>query len=168
MGTIRVTAPAKVNLHLEVLGLRGDGFHELAMVMQSIDLADRLGFTNRSDAGLHLSCDDPTLSIGNDNLVVRAAELLRERSGFRELGATIQAELRAFAEQLRDERELAIWNERLVSEDPISLALLGERYGVSKERIRQIEARIRKRLKAHLSASIGDDLAFEFDVPEEA
>ena len=85
-----------------------------------------------------------------------------------ELGAAIQAELRAFSEQLRDERELAIWNERLVSEDPISLALLGERFGVSKERIRQIEARIRKRLKAHLSASIGDDLAFEFDVPEEA
>ncbi|MEB3253175.1 MAG: 4-(cytidine 5'-diphospho)-2-C-methyl-D-erythritol kinase, partial [Synechococcus sp.] len=94
MGTIRVTAPAKVNLHLEVLGLRGDGFHELAMVMQSIELADRLGFTNRSDAGLHLSCDDPTLSIGNDNLVVRAAELLRERSGFRELGATIHLEKR--------------------------------------------------------------------------
>ena len=35
-----VSAPAKINLHLEVLGLRGDGFHELAMVMQSIDLAD--------------------------------------------------------------------------------------------------------------------------------
>ena len=94
MGTIRVTAPAKVNLHLEVLGLRGDGFHELAMVMQSIELADRLGFTNRSDAGLHLSCDDPTLSIGNDNLVLRAAELLRERSGFRELGASMHLEKR--------------------------------------------------------------------------
>ena len=44
MGTIKVTAPAKVNLHLEVLGLRPDGFHELAMVMQSIALADRLLF----------------------------------------------------------------------------------------------------------------------------
>ena len=39
---VRVTAPAKVNLHLEVLGLRSDGFHELAMVMQSIDLSDEL------------------------------------------------------------------------------------------------------------------------------
>ena len=57
--TITVTAPAKVNLHLEVLGLRSDGFHELAMVMQSIDLADRLSFQNTADAQLSLSCDDP-------------------------------------------------------------------------------------------------------------
>ena len=41
-----VRAPAKINLHLEVLGLRLDGFHELAMVMQSIDLADQLEFKN--------------------------------------------------------------------------------------------------------------------------
>ena len=54
MGTITVTAPAKVNLHLEVLGLRSDGFHELAMVMQSIELADRLHFTTTADARLTL------------------------------------------------------------------------------------------------------------------
>ena len=92
MGTITVTAPAKVNLHLEVLGLRDDGFHELAMVMQSIDLADRLTFTASSDARLTLSCDDPSLSVGEDNLVLRAAQLLRSRSGFPELGAAIHLE----------------------------------------------------------------------------
>ena len=58
---ITVTAPAKVNLHLEVLGLRSDGFHELAMVMQSIDLADRLSFQNTADAQLSLTCDDASL-----------------------------------------------------------------------------------------------------------
>ena len=89
MGTITVAAPAKVNLHLEVLGLRPDGFHELAMVMQSIDLADRLTFRNRADAQIELSCDDPSLSLGDDNLIVRAARLLRDRSGFSELGASI-------------------------------------------------------------------------------
>jgi len=90
MGTITVTAPAKVNLHLEVLGLRPDGFHELAMVMQSIDLADRLHFTNTADARLTLSCDAPSLSVAGDNLVMQAAELLRKRSGFTDLGASIQ------------------------------------------------------------------------------
>ncbi len=85
--TIRVTAPAKINLHLEVLGQRSDGFHELAMVMQSIDLADQLDCSNSADGLIQLSCDQPGLSCGSDNLVMRAAELLRQLSGFHELGA---------------------------------------------------------------------------------
>ena len=94
MGTITVTAPAKVNLHLEVLGLRTDGFHELAMVMQSIDLCDRLSVSNTADGQFHFSCDAPELSIADDNLVIRAARLLRARSGFDELGASIHLEKR--------------------------------------------------------------------------
>ena len=85
--TVRVTAPAKINLHLEVLGQRADGFHEFAMVMQSIDLADQLDCSNSADGLIQLSCDQPGLSCGSDNLVMRAAELLRQRSGFNELGA---------------------------------------------------------------------------------
>ena len=85
--TVCVTAPAKINLHLEVLGQRADGFHELAMVMQSIDLADQLDCVNSADGLIQLSCDQPGLSCGSDNLVMRAAELLRQRSGFNELGA---------------------------------------------------------------------------------
>jgi 4-diphosphocytidyl-2-C-methyl-D-erythritol kinase len=91
---LTVTAPAKVNLHLEVLGLRSDGFHELAMVMQSIDLADCLQFTNTADAQITLRCDDPSLSTGADNLVLKAAELLRARSGFNELGVSMHLEKR--------------------------------------------------------------------------
>ena len=91
---LTVTAPAKVNLHLEVLGLRSDGFHELAMVMQSIDLADCLQFTNTADAQITLTCDDPSLSTGTDNLVLKAAELLRARSGFSELGVSMHLEKR--------------------------------------------------------------------------
>lgn len=82
-----------------------------------------------------------------------------------ELGAQVAEQLSAFAETLRDERENAIWFERLVSDDPISLAVLGERFEVSKERIRQIESRIRKRLKQHLTHTLGTELDFEFDVP---
>ena len=83
-----------MNLHLEVLGIRPDGFHELAMVMQSIDLADRLSFRTTADAALTLSCDDPSLSLCDDNLVMRAAQLLRSRSGCNELGAAMHLEKR--------------------------------------------------------------------------
>lgn len=89
-----VEAPAKINLHLEVLGLRADGFHELAMVMQSLDLADRLAIEPRDDGAIVLHCQDSTLPTDGGNLVVRAAERLRQHAGRPELGATIQLEKR--------------------------------------------------------------------------
>ena len=92
--TVRVLAPAKINLHLEVLGIRADGFHELAMVMQSIDLADELICDNTADGQIQLSCDVEGLSTGDDNLISRAAFLLRSRSGFNELGASIHLKKR--------------------------------------------------------------------------
>jgi len=89
MAELTVWAPAKINLHLEVLGLRPDGFHELAMVMQSIDLLDGLELAPSADARIQLSCDRPGLPTDSSNLIVRAAELLRARSGLPELGARI-------------------------------------------------------------------------------
>ncbi len=90
MPDLRVSAAAKINLHLEVLGLRPDGFHELAMVMQSLDLADTLELSPSADAAIRLSCDRDDLSTGADNLIVRAGELLRARAGLPELGARIR------------------------------------------------------------------------------
>jgi 4-diphosphocytidyl-2-C-methyl-D-erythritol kinase len=89
MTDLTVWAPAKINLHLEVLGLRPDGFHELAMVMQSIDLLDGLELAPSADARIRLSCDRTDLPSDGSNLIVRAAELLRSRSGLPELGARI-------------------------------------------------------------------------------
>ena len=80
-----------------------------------------------------------------------------------ELSGLVQGKLAAFAaEQLRDEREQIIWSERMLATDPVSLASLGERFGVSKERVRQIEARMKKRLKQFLEAELGDEIDFEF------
>ena len=90
MAKLVVAAPAKINLHLEVLGLRPDGFHELAMLMQSVDLCDLLELEPRADAGLSLSCDRADLPVDGSNLIIKAAELLRSRSGFPELGAAMQ------------------------------------------------------------------------------
>ncbi|MFN5162971.1 MAG: 4-(cytidine 5'-diphospho)-2-C-methyl-D-erythritol kinase, partial [Cyanobacteriota bacterium] len=94
MAEITVLAPAKINLHLEVLGLRPDGFHELAMLMQTIDLADELRFQPTSDGLISLHCDRPGLPTDGTNLIVRAAELLRARVGLPELGARIQLQKR--------------------------------------------------------------------------
>jgi 4-diphosphocytidyl-2-C-methyl-D-erythritol kinase len=88
--TLTAIAPAKINLHLEVLGLRPDGYHELAMVMQTIDLADSLRFTPTADGRISLVCDRPDLPTGADNLIVKAAEMLRARSGLPELGVRIE------------------------------------------------------------------------------
>ena len=83
-------APAKINLHLEVLGLRPDGYHELAMVMQTLDLADTLVLAPTADGAISLRTDAEGLSTGADNLIVRAAERLRSHAGLPELGVAIQ------------------------------------------------------------------------------
>lgn len=90
MAELTVVAPAKINLHLEVLGLRHDGFHELSMLMQTIDLADRLVLEPTADARLNLVCDRDDLPTDGSNLIVKAAELLRQRSGYPELGARLR------------------------------------------------------------------------------
>jgi 4-diphosphocytidyl-2-C-methyl-D-erythritol kinase len=68
-------APAKINLALDVLKRREDGFHEVEIVFQSIDLADRL-LLQKQPSGIHLETDHPDLPAGPDNLAYRAARLL--------------------------------------------------------------------------------------------
>jgi len=78
---------AKINLGLDVLRRREDGYHEVRTVLQSIDLCDRLEY---SPAGsLSLECSDPDLPAGEENLVIRAARALREAFGIRQ-GARIR------------------------------------------------------------------------------
>lgn len=84
-----------------------------------------------------------------------------------QLGELVKAKLRAFEATLEDERERAIWNERLMAHEPASLAHIGDRYQVSKERIRQIQARIESRLKTYLQSELGDEMDFDFEVPGE-
>jgi 4-diphosphocytidyl-2-C-methyl-D-erythritol kinase len=69
-------APAKVNLGLEILRRRPDGYHELETVFYRIALADTIELHDRSN-GSSMTCNDPALSIGHDNLCLRAVEALR-------------------------------------------------------------------------------------------
>jgi 4-diphosphocytidyl-2-C-methyl-D-erythritol kinase len=79
--TVLVRAPAKVNLFLEVLGKRPDGYHEIATLMVAVSLYDTLEFKEEATGQVRLTCDQPTLSTGPENLVCRAAEALRRHTG---------------------------------------------------------------------------------------
>lgn len=81
---IHVTANAKINLSLEIIGQRDDGFHELISVMQAIDLSDELVALPAPDGSLSLECNDPALMGSDENTVLTAARLLREELGIKQ------------------------------------------------------------------------------------
>ncbi len=80
-GGLRALAPAKLNLFLEVLGGRTDGYHEIETLMVAVDLFDELTFAEEPSGRISLVCDEPSLPTDSGNLVVRAAERLREAAG---------------------------------------------------------------------------------------
>jgi 4-diphosphocytidyl-2-C-methyl-D-erythritol kinase len=96
-----LSAPAKLNLFLEILGKRADGYHDIETLMVAVDLCDELRLARRGDGQLSLTTrwlvaqqppsdavlgDVPT---GSSNIVIRALQRLRERAGV-SLGAEIQ------------------------------------------------------------------------------
>ena len=76
--TCFIRSYAKINVTLDVLGKRSDGYHELASVMQTIDLYDTLCLTAIDEDEVRIFCSQAELS-NADNLVVRAAQAVRKR-----------------------------------------------------------------------------------------
>ncbi len=76
MRSYSLIAPGKINLDLEILGDRPDGYHELAMVLQSIDLADQIDLCSISIDSIRVRCDHPQVPQDKTNLATRAAELI--------------------------------------------------------------------------------------------
>jgi 4-diphosphocytidyl-2-C-methyl-D-erythritol kinase len=79
---IELKCPAKVNLFLEVLGKREDGFHEIETVMAPVGLYDSITFRKKT-SGIDVRCDSPEIPEGKDNLVFKAISLLAEKTGFK-------------------------------------------------------------------------------------
>ena len=73
---LRLRSFAKINLGLEVLGVREDGYHELRTLFQTIDLADEI-VLRPARRGVSVACDHPLVPKDATNLAARAAELLR-------------------------------------------------------------------------------------------
>lgn len=66
------TAPAKINLTLDTLYKRDDGYHEVEMIMTTIDLSDRLSFEKRNDSRIVLKVDETFIPSDDRNLAYRA------------------------------------------------------------------------------------------------
>lgn len=81
MNHLELDAPAKINVFLEVLGKRPDGYHELETVMLRTDFCDRLTFDLLPDDRIEFTCTDESLPTDEKNLVVRAARLLMSDFG---------------------------------------------------------------------------------------
>jgi len=81
--TLNKKSPCKVNLILNILGKRADGFHELETVMHPVNLFDEMDF-ERVASGFHLTCSDPTLPTDSSNLVHRAAMLFFQKTGIQD------------------------------------------------------------------------------------
>ncbi len=72
-------AAAKINLYLEIVGSRPDGFHELIMVMQSVSLCDRITVRSIGVDEIRVRCDHPLVPADETNLAYRAAALVSQR-----------------------------------------------------------------------------------------
>jgi 4-diphosphocytidyl-2-C-methyl-D-erythritol kinase len=72
-------AAAKINLYLEIVGSRPDGFHELIMVMQSVSLADRITVRSIGTDEIRVQCSHPLVPTDETNLAYRAANLMIQR-----------------------------------------------------------------------------------------
>ena len=82
MESIRLKARAKINLGLDVLRKREDGYHDVRMVMQTIGIYDRLIITRIPEEDIRIKSNLFFLPVNENNLIYKAAKLLKDRFGF--------------------------------------------------------------------------------------
>jgi 4-diphosphocytidyl-2-C-methyl-D-erythritol kinase len=87
--TLNLIAPAKINLSLDVLGRRDDGYHTVEMVMQTIGLCDYINLQPRTDGKILVRCTHPNIPTPQENIAYKAASLLKKITENNRLGATI-------------------------------------------------------------------------------
>ena len=81
---MRLQAVAKINLGLDVLGKREDGYHEVRMIMQTIRMYDQLDMRKSVEPGIHLTTNKKYIPVDENNLVWRAAKLMMDTCGIME------------------------------------------------------------------------------------
>jgi RNA polymerase sigma-32 factor len=160
LGTTQAQRKLFFNLQREKDRLEREGFRpdpDLIAERLSVKRSEVIEMEQRM-SGRDVSVDAPVgedgdasmldfLSKGNDDTEARFGEA--------EVRALITEKIREFGETLRD-KEQVIFAKRMVAEEPLTLQEIGENYGISRERVRQIEDRIKKRLRAYLVEHVPD------------
>lgn len=90
---LSLLSPAKLNLFLEVLGKRTDGYHDIESVFVAVDLADTMRAAPLAAGRVTVRCDRPDVPVDERNLAVKAAQLLRRECGVRD-GVAFELEKR--------------------------------------------------------------------------
>jgi len=162
IGTTQVQRKLFINLHkekekLEQMGIKPDS----ALIAKTLNIDEaevvemdkRLSMTDLSlDSGTKR--DDGSESFKIDT-VQDESERADEILALAEFNEKLQQKLEEFSKKL-DGKEKIIYEERLISDRPKTLQEIGDEFGITRERIRQIEARVMKKLKEYLMAEMGE------------
>ncbi|MGI6071780.1 MAG: 4-(cytidine 5'-diphospho)-2-C-methyl-D-erythritol kinase [Lachnospiraceae bacterium] len=81
--TVRLIAYGKINIGLDVIGRRNDGYHSVRMIMQTVDICDYVTVAKKR-SGITVGCDDPLVPGLEDNIAWKAAKLITDKYGLRE------------------------------------------------------------------------------------
>ncbi len=163
LGTTQAQRKLFFNLQKEKARLGAMGIEPTAeRIASNLDVTEEevMSMDRRLSAG-EVSLDAP-VSGGEGNSSVSRVDLL-PALGSRlddvlaqeELGDILRAKIHEFGSSLKG-KEAVIFQQRLVAEDPKTLQELGNDFGVSRERVRQIERRVLDKLKVHLKEEVGD------------
>lgn len=160
LGTTQAQRKLFFNLQREKTRLEQEGFRpdpELIADRLSVKKSEVIEMEQRL-SGRDVSVDTP---VGDDGDASMLDFLSRDpvdaeaRLGDAQVRELVAAKMHEFGRTLED-KERTIFEERMVAEEPLTLQEIGEKYGVSRERVRQIEERIKKRLRAFLVQEIPD------------
>ena len=160
IGTTQAQRKLFYNLNRERQKLIAEGFDPDAAV-----LAERLGVgedqivemqrLDASDMSLDATVGDDSGNATRMDFLPALGPGIEERIAGQEIASLLQDKLRDILPSL-SEKEAYILEHRLLTDDPVTLREIGERYNVTRERVRQLEARLLQKLKNHLSSDIED------------
>lgn len=160
LGTTQAQRKLFFNLQREKDRLEREGFRpdpDLIAERLSVKRSEVIEMEQRL-SGRDVSVDAPIGEDGDASMLdflSKGSDDTEARVGEAEVRALITEKIHEFGKTLRD-KEKVIFDLRMVAEEPLTLQEIGEKYGISRERVRQLEERIKKRLRAYLVEEIPD------------